>query len=342
MKQVFVQKIVDGKPKGRKRKLQIAQGEIVFDLMEKSSEILDFPEDSRLIVQCDDKILDEKDSLNDIDDHTTFMVSEELEQENIIITRRGLNNNADKLTRTLFLRQKGMEKKVEMPLEAMIFDVKERARQLFTINQEQEFSVLDDNKVDLPLGKKINDIPDFSTLTLLEKDSQEEIQMDETVTLPMPEEKLLPRQWTEKEVEELLVLKQKVNDTKLLIFSHSYFNKVLNFYEEKGWLPNGVSIEIVDYEDSKGTRFERNEEKVEHTSTSDEASRSGSLTSSSGSELEGFDLIFGDHQNQETFESVESWTCYHHFKKFNIKFVLQEGIVKTARKIMTEESSIER
>ena len=133
-----------------------------------------------------------------------------------------------------------------------------------------------------------------------------------------------------------------LNDTKLLIFSHSYFNKVLNFYEEKGWLPNGVSIEIVDYEDSKGTRFERNEEKVEHTSTSDEASRSGSLTSSSGSELEGFDLIFGDNQNQETFRSVESWTCYHHFKKFNIKFVLQEGIVKTARKIMTEESSIER
>ena len=68
MKQVFVQKIVDGIPKGRKRKLEIAQDEIVFDLLEKSSSILNFSDDSRLIIQCDNQILNETQSLNAVDE----------------------------------------------------------------------------------------------------------------------------------------------------------------------------------------------------------------------------------------------------------------------------------
>ena len=33
---------------------------------------------------------------------------------------------------------------------------------------------------------------------------------------------------------------------------------------------------------------------------------------------------------------------YYKLKKFHIKFVLNEDVVKTARKIMTEENSTER
>ena len=209
MKQVFVQKIVDGKPKGRKQKLQIGQDEIVFDLLVKSSRILNFSDESRLTVRCDDQVLDETQSLNDVDEYSTFLVSEEQEEENT-------EKNGGKLTRTLFLQQGEMEKKIDMPLEARIYDVKEIARQLFTMNQEYCVNITDDKKEILPSGKKIIDIPDFSTLTLLEKGSQEETQLDENVILP--EDNSQPRrQWTEKEAEEILVLKQKVFYTKFLL-----------------------------------------------------------------------------------------------------------------------------
>ena len=118
MKQVFVQKIVDGKPKGRKQKLQIGQDEIVFDLLVKSSRILNFSDESRLTVRCDDQVLDETQSLNDVDEYSTFLVSEEQEEENT-------ETNGGKLTRTLFLQQGQMEKKIDIPLEARIYDVKE-------------------------------------------------------------------------------------------------------------------------------------------------------------------------------------------------------------------------
>ena len=197
-----MQKIVDGKPKGRKQKLQIAQDEIVFDLIVKSSRILNFSEDSRLTVRCDNQELDETQSLNDVDEYSTFLVSEEQELENT-------DTNGGKLTRTLFLQQGEMEKKIEIDLGAIIYDVKEVAKQLFTMNQEYCVNITDDKKKILPSGHKIIDIPDFSTLTLLEKGSQEETQLDENVLLP--EDNSQPRrQWTEKEAEEILVLKEKV------------------------------------------------------------------------------------------------------------------------------------
>ena len=128
---------------------------------------------------------------------------------------------------------------------------------------------------------------------------------------------------------------------------------MLDFYNGNGWLPNGISIEIVDYEDNNGTRYERQEangigsgERDPSTSTSEEDSdsTSGSMTSCSDSDDEGFEVIPEENQNQEIVQAAEyeTWTCYHHFKKFHIKFVLNEDIVKTAKKIMTEESSIER
>lgn len=221
MKTVFVQKIVDGKPKGRKRKLQIVQDEIVFDLMDKSSSLLDFPEDSILSVQLNNEILDETTSLNDIDEFSIFMISEEKEEE----SKEEAPDSGCKLTRTffLYLQQKGIEKKVEVPLGSIIYDVKEVARQVFTMNQEYCVTIADYKKEVLPSGKKIIDIPDFSTLTLLEKDPQK---LDENVTLSLTEDTSPQRQWSEKEVEELLVLKQKV--------THSYvpnifFSKYLRF-----------------------------------------------------------------------------------------------------------------
>ena len=207
MKNVFVQKMVDGKPKSRKRKLQIAQDEIVFDLMEKSSSILNFSDDSMLTVLFGDKILDETDSLNDVEEFATFLVSEEQLKDTT-----GKNVGGGKLTRTLILQKRGKEKKIDIPLEAVIYDVKEVARQVFTMNQEYGVTIMDENKAILPSGMKILDIPDFSTLTLLENDSQDEIQLDENIengALPMDTSP--PRQWTEMEEEELLVLKQKVS-----------------------------------------------------------------------------------------------------------------------------------
>ena len=207
MKNVFVQKMVDGKPKGRKRKLQVAKDEIVFDLMEKSSSILNFSDDSMLTVLFGDKILDETDSLNDVEEFATFLVSEEQLKDTT-----GKNVGGGKLTRTLILQKRGKEKKIDIPLEAVIYDVKEVARQVFTMNQEYGVTIMDENKAILPSGMKILHIPDFSTLTLLENDSQDEIQLDENIengALPMDTSP--PRQWTEMEEEELLVLKQKVS-----------------------------------------------------------------------------------------------------------------------------------
>ena len=128
---------------------------------------------------------------------------------------------------------------------------------------------------------------------------------------------------------------------------------MLDFYNGNGWLPNGISIEIVDYEDNNGTRYERQEangigsgERDPSTSTSEEDSdsTSGSMTSCSDSDDEGFEVIPEENQNQEIVQAAEyeTWTCYHHFKKFHIKFVLDEDILKAVRKILTEESSIGR
>ena len=119
-------------------------------------------------------------------------------------------------------------------------------------------------------------------------------------------------------------------------------------------LPSGISIEIVDYEENNGTRFERQEingtrigERSLSTSTNEEDSdsTSGSLTSSSESDDEEFEVIPEENQNQEFGEAAaeyETWTCYHHFKKFRITFVLDENILRTVRKILTEENSAER
>ena len=129
---------------------------------------------------------------------------------------------------------------------------------------------------------------------------------------------------------------------------------MLDFYSGKGGLPNGISIEIVDYEDNNGTRYERQEkygirsgERNLSTSTNEEDSdsTSGSLTSCSESDDEEFEVIPEDDQNQKFVDAAaeyETWTCYHHFKKFHIKFVLDEDILMTVRKILTEESPIER
>ena len=211
MKTVFVQKVVDGKPKSRKRKLQIVQDEIVFDLLEKSWSLLDFPDDSILSVQLNNKILDETTSLNDIDEFSIFMISEEKEEATD-------PDSGCKLTRTffLYLQQKGIEKKVEVPLGSIIYDVKEVARQVFTMNQEYCVTIADYKKEVLPSGKKIIDIPDFSTLTLLEEDPQK---LDEDVSVSLPDKTSPQRQWSEKEEEELLVLKQKV--------THSYVPKIV-------------------------------------------------------------------------------------------------------------------
>ena len=124
---------------------------------------------------------------------------------------------------------------------------------------------------------------------------------------------------------------------------------MLDFYNGNGLLPNGISIEIVDYEDNNGTRYERQEvngirsgERDPSTSTSEEDSdsTSGSMTSDD----EGFEVIPEENQNQEIEQDAEyeTWTCYHHFKKVHIKFVLDEDILKAVRKILTEESSIGR
>ena len=124
---------------------------------------------------------------------------------------------------------------------------------------------------------------------------------------------------------------------------------MLDFYNGNGWLPNGISIEIVDYEDNNGTRYERQEangigsgERDPSTSTSEEDS--DSTTSGSDSDDDGFEVIPEENQNQEIVQAAEyeTWTCYHHFKKFHIKFVLDEDILKAVRKILTEESSIGR
>ena len=81
------------------------------------------------------------------------------------------------------------------------------------------------------------------------------------------------------------------------------------------------------------------------TSSSEEDSDSRSITSCSESDEDGFEVISDEVNHiQEVVEAAEfeTWTCYYHIKKFQIKFVLNEDIVKTVRKIMTEESSIER
>ena len=130
---------------------------------------------------------------------------------------------------------------------------------------------------------------------------------------------------------------------------------MLNFYIGRGWRPKGITIEIVDYQDVRDSRYKKNEEDVQEggsnlsTSMGVEASMDAFPDSCNGSD----DVITLDedgsenqvacgNKNQGIMKGVESWTCYYNFKKFHIKFVLNEDVVKTARKIMTEESSTER
>ena len=137
----------------------------------------------------------------------------------------------------------------------------------------------------------------------------------------------------------------------MFIFFFHHLIKVLNFYNSgKGWLPKEITIEIVDYQDDKESRYERKEEVQERRcNPSTEASIDGSPDSCNGSddfiildEDGSENQIAGGNKNQGIMKTVESWTCYYNLKKFHIKFVLNEDVVKTARKIMTEESSTER
>ena len=224
MKQVFVQKILDGKPKGRKQKLQIAPDEMVFDFIEKSYLLLNFPEDSRLIVQLDDKILEEKDSLCNVEEYSTLLVSEEKEEEEVS-SIQSEQKNGGKLTRTLFLQhqQRGVEKKIELSREERIYEVKAIARQLFTLTEEHCVTILDDKEKVLPSGKKLSDVPDFATLTLIEKDYQEEMQEQDSATEKEDLSGKTPqRQWTEEELKEISILKEKVNCSCVYILFSSF------------------------------------------------------------------------------------------------------------------------
>ena len=124
---------------------------------------------------------------------------------------------------------------------------------------------------------------------------------------------------------------------------------MLDLYIRNKWLPSGVSIEIVDYEDDKGARYERMDgqimgEREGSTSTSDEDSDSESITSCETDEY-GFEVLSSkENQIEENTKSgeFETWVCHYHFKKFKIKFVMNEDKVKILKRIMTEESSIAR
>lgn len=121
---------------------------------------------------------------------------------------------------------------------------------------------------------------------------------------------------------------------------------MLDFYNENKWLPNNVSIEIVEYQTDKGARYEKNSQIMGKrdgaNSNSEEDSDSESFTSCSETDEEEFEVVSGEEKTIVEAAELETWTCFFHFKKFQIKFVLNEDIVKTVKKIMTEESSIER
>ena len=125
---------------------------------------------------------------------------------------------------------------------------------------------------------------------------------------------------------------------------------MLDFYDGNGWLPNGVTIQIVEFQNDKGARYERNGqmmgEQEGSTSTSEEESEedsdSESITSCSETDEDGFEVVSDQEKTIAKAAKLETWTCFFHFKKFQIKFVLNEDIVKTVKKIMTEESLIER
>ena len=89
IKSFFVQKIVQGKPRGRKVKVKVDSGDQVFDVLEKSVNLLSLPEDCALTIWIENGcILQEKELVANFEDLTTFCVC----QENSVIAEHVLDD----------------------------------------------------------------------------------------------------------------------------------------------------------------------------------------------------------------------------------------------------------
>ena len=75
----LVQKEIEGRPKGRKFKVDVDPDGIVYDVVEKSLSLFKFNESSTLTVRCNGKILGENEMLKNFEKNSIFIVSEEEE-----------------------------------------------------------------------------------------------------------------------------------------------------------------------------------------------------------------------------------------------------------------------
>ena len=163
-KRIFVQKIEDGSPKGRKYRIDVAEDDIVHDVIEKSAKVLKFLEGTMLKAALEGRILEKNSSMKDISDLSLLLISEDDQSKGKNITRS--------MKTFILIRNGGSKKqKIEIVSDAMVFDIEEKARDIFDIDDEAGIVVSTRDGKTLDPGEPLDKFEESATF-LIETDDE--------------------------------------------------------------------------------------------------------------------------------------------------------------------------
>ena len=341
MKSFFIRKS-DRRTCGRTYRIQLNKDQLVYDLLEESRTKLKFSEDAVLFAWLDEKVLLEKNCLESIKEFSTITVSE----DDAIQDAKTNNSTRERKFVTVRVEYKNECGGLQTSKDAKISDLEENARIFFRIKDDIQISFKDQNGRPLDPRMTLAQLPDASTLKLHAIESS--IGKSFKYWKKLDSNKPVERGKKDSKIDERKYEIETLRD------------ELLDKY--RNTLPDGISLEIINYFDDRITTFEsedyKSEEELHIKRTKENDNLAEKISKMTGEGLYdgiGFAAGIGLQRQisksskyeeldiEKTNEAIVSTTCFCHVKKFDVKPVLDEkSIVKTAKQIFTADNPIHR
>ena len=346
-KTVFIEKATTGK----KFKLQLPSISTIQNILEKAREKLKYDEDIELIVEHNGVQLEKVDSIESFEEKSLFIIKESGSSKTFIVKN-----------------QEGKAIKISISGINDVFELEEVAREKFGIDDDSGVFIKDKTGKKLDSANSVSNIPDNSTLTIIEKLEDSVFFEDEDSSKKAPKE--IEKEKTKKSQKKgkALSIRKKnhvdIGDSKestqeekeLLVLK----KKLYHIYENI--LPEGVTLDILNYHANRFSTYEREEYSSEkdllerRKQSSTETRLLGVYAEGPTASYGGISLNVGSGANHEestkenntaskstkSKEAVVSTVCYHYVKTFSTKLTLDQYCIETAKKMIMGSNPLER
>ena len=243
----------------------------------------------------------------------------------------------------------GRKIRVKVDSDALVYDVLEKSVNLLSLSEESPLSIWIENGCILQEKDPVANIEDLTTFCICELNSDiiiaEQVLDDQTqISSDQPDGFPTPSKEDKEDISSLT-------------------GKVIDFYGNS--LPPGISVKIFNYFNDRSSHYSRKEftsERQLHKYRTETFKRSKGFGAYLGLSAGLLESIFGigvlvdsgakkgrssqfernADSEEKTKEAVVSTICYLHVKKFHVRPVLEEDIVRTARKIITEDNPFDK